>query len=123
MRAAKHLYRELRFNIRLPAEDFSREPQRRSAISGKKILVQGVIDCIIENADGTLSLIDYKTDRLTQSELANKALAEETLNEKHARQLSYYEGAVLEMFGKAPDTVEIYSLPLGDTVNVNKKFS
>ena len=123
MRAAKRLYRELRFNIRLPAEDFSREPQRRSAISGKKILVQGVIDCIIENADGTLSLIDYKTDRLTQSELANKALAEETLNEKHARQLSYYEGAVLEMFGKAPDTVEIYSLPLGDTVNVNKKFS
>ncbi len=118
MQGAKRIWRELRFNIRLPAENFSRDPQRRAAVSGKKILVQGVIDCIIENPDGTLSLIDYKTDRLTEGELRDKALATEKLLLRHQRQLSYYREAVTKMFGKAPSSVEIYSLPLGECVRV-----
>ena len=119
MKGAVRIWRELRFNIRLPAEKFSREAQRRAAISGKKILVQGVIDCIIENPDGTLSLVDYKTDRLTDAELRDKSLAAETLSQRHSRQLSYYNEAVTKMFGKAPTTVEIYSLPLGECVEID----
>ncbi len=119
MRGAKNLWRELRFNIRLPAESFTRSPERAEAISGKKILVQGVIDCIIENADGELCLLDYKTDRLTEAELADKNSAREKLTRRHARQLSYYKSAVAQIFGKAPASVEIYSLPLGDTVPID----
>lgn len=118
MKGAVRIWRELRFNIRLPAEKFSREAERRAAISGRKILVQGVIDCIIENPDGTLSLIDYKTDRLTPAELSDKSLAAEKLSQRHSRQLSYYNEAVTKMFEKEPCSVEIYSLPLGECVMI-----
>ena len=37
---------------------------------------------------------------------------------KHSLQLSYYAKAVELIFGKYPKTVEVYSLPLGDTVDV-----
>ena len=117
MKNAKKLWRELRFNIRLPAEDFTEDEKRKNAVSGKLILVQGVIDCIIENEDGTLSLIDYKTDRLSHEELRNKALAKAKLSRRYKSQLSYYKLAVERIFGKAPSSVEIYSLPLADTID------
>ena len=119
IRGAKNVWRELRFNIRLPAESFTREPDRAVAVSGEKILVQGVIDCIIENPDGSITLIDYKTDRLTKEELSDRSLAERKLQARYSGQLSYYKQAVLKMFGREPDTVEIYSLPLGDTVEIS----
>jgi ATP-dependent exoDNAse (exonuclease V) beta subunit len=80
--------------------------------------VQGLIDCIVEYADGSLGLFDYKTDRLTREELEDISLAEAKLREKHSLQLSYYAMAVKEMFGKEPRVVEVYSLALGDTVDV-----
>lgn len=116
MRRAKHLYRELRFNVRLPARDFTDDEERREALTGEHILVQGVIDCIIENEDGTLTLVDYKTDRMSREEEANPALADKTLREKHEKQLSYYAEAVKLMFGRAPMRTEIYSLQLGRSV-------
>ena len=118
MSRAKKLWRELRFNIRLPAEAFSRDAERIEAISGKTILVQGVIDCVIENADGTLVVIDYKTDRLSPEQLSDRALAAGMLSERHSLQLSYYNEAVRRMFGKSPSAVQIYSLHLGDVVDV-----
>lgn len=116
MRAAKRLYRELRFNVRLPAKDFTDDEERRAALTGEHILVQGVIDCIIENEDGSLTLVDYKTDRMSREEMANPALADRALRDKHEKQLSYYAEAVKMMFGKSPVRTEIYSLQLGRSV-------
>ena len=118
MKGAKSLYRELRFNVRLPAHIFTEREEQKAAYRDREVLVQGVIDCIVEYPDGTLGLYDYKTDRLTREELADPALAEAKLREKHALQLSYYSLAVEKMFGKAPTRVEVYSLPLGATVSV-----
>ena len=116
MRNAKKLYRELRFNVRLPAESFTKSPERLAAVTDKKILVQGVIDCIIETQDGDFELIDYKTDRLTKEERDDRELAEAKLIAAHKSQLSYYREAVLRMFGKYPKSTEVYSLHLGDSV-------
>ena len=118
MLKAKKIYRELRFNIRLPATEFTREEEKIFAYKEKDILVQGVIDCIIEEIDGSISIYDYKTDRLTQDELANRALAEKTLREKHSTQLKLYALAVEKIFEKAPKKIEVYSLALGDTVSI-----
>ncbi len=115
---ARQLYREFRFNVMLPASLFTTEPERKAAYEGKKILLQGVIDCLIEDSDGNLHLIDYKTDRLTRAELADRQLAERKLSKKHSLQLSYYALAIKEIFGKEPETRRVYSLPLGDTVEV-----
>ena len=45
-------------------------------------------------------------------------LGKDILREKHKNQLTYYAYAVERIFGKRPRRVEIYSLALGDTVDV-----
>lgn len=118
MKNARKLYREFRFGVMLPARHFTRDPEKQAAFGDKKILLQGVIDCIIEDGEGKLHLVDYKTDRLTREELSDKSLAQRTLAKKHELQLSYYALAIKEIFSKEPSTVRVYSLPLGDTVDV-----
>ena len=120
MQNAKSLYREFRFNTRLPAEYFTSDKEKAELYKGETILVQGVIDCLIENSDGSYRLIDYKTDRLTKEELEDEELARLKLKEKHSLQLSYYALAVEKIFGKLPCKVEVYSLPLGKTVSVKE---
>ena len=118
MLASKELYREFRFNVKLPADDFTTEPELKSLYEHHHVLVQGVIDCLYVDADGEYHLIYYKTDRLTRDELADKSLAQKKMVEKHSLQLSYYAKAVELMFGKYPKTIEVYSLPLGTTLDV-----
>lgn len=119
MMAAKKLYREFRFNVKLPAEDFATDGELKALYKDQHVLVQGVIDCLYEDEDGELHLIDYKTDRLTPEERADKSLAKKKMCDKHSLQLSYYAKAVELMFGKYPKTIEVYSLPLGETLDVS----
>ena len=123
MLAAKRIWRELRFNTRLPAEMFATDPWQREKLLGEDLLVQGVIDCLYEDNNGELHLIDYKTDRLTREERENPELAEARLRAAHSLQLSYYAEAVERMLGKRPITVEVYSLHLGRSVDVSIKKS
>ena len=118
IKEAKALHRELRFNVFLKASDFTEEAYKKTLLEDEKILVQGVIDCLIENEKGELHLIDYKTDRLTREELSDISLAEERLRAAHTLQLSYYKKAVEIMFEKAPSKVGIYSLHLGKEVEL-----
>ena len=118
MLSAKKIHRELRFNVYLPAKAFTSDEKKRDAYRDREILVQGVIDCIIERDDGSIILCDYKTDRLSREELGDRALAETKLREKHSMQLGLYSLAIEKIFGKVPERIEIYSLPLGDTVSI-----
>ena len=116
IKLARALHRELRFNVFLNASGFTRDEDKKTLLSGEKILVQGVIDCLIEREDGSLHLIDYKTDRLTREELASPELAEQRLRNAHTLQLSYYKEAIAQLFGKSPSKVGVYSLHLGKEV-------
>ena len=116
--AAKKLHRELRFHARLGAHLFTRDEEKKQIYRDRPILVQGVIDCIIEEEDGSLILIDYKTDRLTPAERRDPLLAAQKLRAAHSAQLSYYAEAVEQMFGRRPTRIWIYSLHLGDTVEL-----
>ena len=116
---AKGIHRELRFNVFLDAERFTDEDEKRALLKNESILVQGVIDCLIENESGELHLIDYKTDRLTREELSDLTLAEEKLRCAHTLQLSYYKEAVKRIFGKYPSRVGIYSLHLGREISLD----
>ena len=112
------LYRELRFNVRLPAAAFTEDGEKRAALAGEMLLVQGVMDAVLCRADGSVWLIDYKTDRLTHEERQDARAAARKLCSRHGVQLSYYAAACREMFGRLPDRVLIYSLPLGDAVEL-----
>ncbi len=118
MRGAKALYRELRFNVRLPSAYFTADEEKRKIYKDKGILVQGVIDCIIEKEDGTIALYDYKTDRLSPEELSDREKGRKTLADRHRTQLSYYALAAERIFGRAPSEIGIYSLHLGEVIVV-----
>lgn len=122
MRSAAKLYREFRFNVKLPASDFTTDNEQKRLYENEQILVQGVIDCLYEDNTGELHLVDYKTDRLSPEEKSDPEKAREKLIAKHSLQLSYYAKAVEKIFGKYPKTIEVYSLPLGDTLNVTLKY-
>lgn len=118
LQAAKRVYREQRFNLFLPASDFTEQEEKAELLKGETIAVQGVIDLFFEEADGSVVLCDYKTDYLTREELDEPILAAKKLKERHAQQLTYYAKAIEAMLGQPPREVLIYSLPLGDTVTI-----
>ncbi len=115
LRTAPRLRRELRFHSLLPAADFTTDEGKRRelAAEGRTILVQGVIDCILEEADDYV-LIDYKTDRTPSDRHAARRL----LVERHREQLTYYAAACREVYGKPPRRILLYSLALGESIEV-----
>ena len=119
--ACKSVRREFRFNTYLDASLFTTDKEKKKKLSGKSLLVQGVIDCILEHGDGSYSIIDYKTDRLTPYELKNKWAAEKKLGDRHREQLKYYAYACEKMYGVPPKATKIYSLPLGRAIDVELK--
>lgn len=112
MRTAAQIFREQRFNLRLPAADFTADPALRKALKEECILVQGVIDCFFCDAEGNITLVDYKTDRLH----GTRAEAEAQLRRTHARQLSYYKQAIETICGKPCTRALLYSLALGAAI-------
>ncbi|MBR6291157.1 MAG: PD-(D/E)XK nuclease family protein, partial [Clostridia bacterium] len=117
---ARRVWREFRFNVLLPAEKFTSDPERAAkfAAEGVKITVQGVFDCVFEDADGKLVVADYKTDYMSREDRADPGAWVAKLRERHALQLRYYREAATLLFGREPDEVLIYALALGDTVDM-----
>ena len=92
---SKKVYREKRFSV--------------NSKQSEGYLVQGVIDCFFENADGTYTVVDYKTDRVkSEDELVNR----------HRVQLMYYKQAVESMTGCQVSNTVLYSFALGKEVVV-----
>lgn len=111
--------REFRFHMSLPAHRLA-SLAAHAALGDEEVLVQGVIDCLVHVGD-EIVLIDYKSDRLTEKELASPLLAAEKLWQSHGAQMGYYAAAVRYVFGKYPSRCLLYSMPLGDAVEKNVK--
>jgi len=114
--AAKKVWREHRFNVRLPASDFTENTELAEALKDETVLVQGVIDCFYENPDGTVTLIDYKTDYVPRGMQTDEAKA--MLLDRHRMQLLYYKGALEKISAKKVARVAIYSFALGCEIEV-----
>ena len=115
---ADTVWREQRFQMFLPAPEFTQIEPKAELLDGETIAVQGVIDLFFRDKNGNIILVDYKTDFLTAEELQDPALAEQKLKDRHGEQLSYYQRAIEQMFGARPAQTVIYSLPLGKTITV-----
>jgi ATP-dependent helicase/nuclease subunit A len=83
---AKQVYREVPFSYALQADqlydDMEKDP----------ILVQGVIDCLFEDEEGTV-LLDYKTDTI-EGRFPGFAEAEQVLKERYRVQIDLYTKAI-----------------------------
>ena len=79
---AKQVLREFKFSVLADAPNMQDE----------KILLQGVVDCAIEEEDG-LVLVDFKTDRIREAELESKIAA-------YTPQVETYATALEKIFQK-----------------------
>ncbi|MBQ7646239.1 MAG: PD-(D/E)XK nuclease family protein, partial [Clostridia bacterium] len=106
IKKSKKVYREKRFSISEPSYSFTKDGDEN-----EKVLVQGVIDCFFENDDGTFTVVDYKTDRISAGE-------EQILIDRHKTQLMYYCRAVEAMTGKKVSSAYLYSFALSKEIKV-----
>ncbi len=109
--ASTEVYREYRFNMALPASLFTSDPE---ISPDDKLYVQGIIDCFFMNPDGTVTVLDYKTDRLYAS---NTEQIEE-FKQKHKTQLKYYAAAVEKITARPVSKKILYSFCLGRAFEV-----
>ena len=115
--ASGDVRREHRFNVKLPAADFTSDEELKNELSGESILVQGVIDCFFTNPDGSLTLLDYKTDYIPRE--MSRAEAEKMLLERHRLQLGYYKKALALIASKPVSRCLIYSFGIGGIIPVD----
>ncbi len=102
--AADELRREFKFSLLCPAESFF------SGGEGESVLLQGVIDCMIVE-HGEITIIDYKTDRVSGEEALERAKGYES-------QLRAYAWAAKRMTGKPVRECLLYFLHSGQTVKL-----
>lgn len=101
IRQSANVHREFRFSVLCDAEEiFCKAP-------GEEILLQGVVDCFIEE-DGELVIIDYKTDRVKPG-----AETEERAK-SYAPQLRAYATALGKITGKKVKECVLYFLANGE---------
>lgn len=108
MRAADALHREFKFSLLCDAKELF------GTAGGEEILLQGVVDCCLEER-GTLCIIDYKTDRVrTDEEIARRS-------EFYAPQLRAYAAALRRIFGMEVSSCVLYYLAAGKIVEIAQK--
>ena len=88
MLSAGRLEREFKFSLLVPASDYYPE----AAGQEDEVLLQGVVDCWFEEADGTITVVDFKTDRVSENTVADRA-------EGYRGQLEAYTKALSQVMG------------------------
>lgn len=104
MRNALRVYREKPFTMEVPASQLFAEATE----SQDTVLVQGIIDCYFEEADGVV-ILDYKTDRVLPGKAKEAA-------EAYRLQLELYKSAVEAELGKTVKEKMICFLQTGEFV-------
>ena len=88
LRRSKRVEREFKFSLLAPAQDYY-----PGAGEGEQVLLQGVVDCWFEEEDGTVTVVDFKTDRVAGDGIERRALDYRPQLEAYSRALSQAAGA------------------------------
>ena len=105
MLAADSLRREFKFSLLCPAD------RLLGAASDDEVLLQGVVDCLLEE-DGGLVVIDYKTDAIRTDEQLRER------RELYTPQLRAYAAAMERIFKKPVKECVLYFLSMGKAARV-----
>ena len=81
LQTGNHVLREFKFSILDDAEKYG------TGLSGEQVLLQGVVDCALVEEDG-ITIIDFKTDRVTDDTVDAAALGYSAQVETYADALS-----------------------------------
>jgi helicase-exonuclease AddAB, AddA subunit, Firmicutes type len=116
MKSAGRVIRECPFSLALPAKDVYPDWGKSGPDSVEQVLIQGVIDCIFENGNG-LTLLDYKTDRVT-GRFPEAAAAKTELKRRYQVQLSLYRLAVEKIWKRQVTQLGLYAFDGGAFVDL-----
>ncbi len=116
--SAKAVRREQTFGLPIPMRELTKKAELAASLGDATIFIQGSIDLLLEMPDGRLLLYDYKTDRILPGEQQNPSALAARMQREHGMQLSTYSRAVHTLFGRLPDAVYIYSIPLGRNIEI-----
>ncbi len=114
---AEQIHREIRFNVKLPAADFTQIEEKKVQLQSESIFVQGIIDCLIQTANGYY-LLDYKTDSFSDEMLSDPQAVADILRKRHQKQLYYYQIATKQLTGQDLSGAYLYSFALQDLVEM-----
>ncbi len=103
---SEKVYREKKFIIGMSPCEFDESLPKKFA--EEKVVVQGILDCAFEE-DDEIVIVDYKTDRVTDSQV---------LKDRYCGQLEIYKRAVKECMGKNVKEALLYSFYLETTVQI-----
>jgi hypothetical protein len=118
VQTAERVERELRFARFVPLASLTQREDFAEALADRTLFVQGSIDLLCVFPDGHLEICDYKTDHITSAERADPHLLQDRMNQSHREQLFQYATAVEEMYGVRPTRAYVFSLPLGEAVEI-----
>ena len=105
MLAASARRREFKFSLLCPADELL------GAAADDEVLLQGVVDCLIEE-DGALVIVDYKTDAIRTDEQLEERRA------LYTPQLRAYAAAMRRIFRKPVKECVLYFLSMGKEARV-----
>jgi ATP-dependent helicase/nuclease subunit A len=83
LRTAPQVEREFKFSMLVPAGDYYPEGE-----AGETLLLQGVVDCWFREADGTVTVVDFKTDHVTEKTIEERAAGYRPQLDAYTRALS-----------------------------------
>ncbi len=108
MLRAKKLEREFKFSLLVPAAEYYPE------MSGleDEVLLQGVVDCWFEEEDGTITVVDFKTDRVSEHTVLTRA-------EEYRGQLEAYTKALGQVMGVTVSKRLLWFFAVGRAVEVS----
>lgn len=99
MQQASSIRREVPFTMALPANEAYNDWKKGE----EQIMVQGIIDCIFEDEQGSIVLLDYKTDAITNRFTNGFEGAREILADRYRMQLQLYTRAIESILQKKVD--------------------
>ena len=104
IRSAERVWREYRFALLMPAERYAKGAE------GEELLLQGVADCVFEE-NGALTVVDFKTDRVTAEETLQRA-------ELYRPQLQAYSDALSRIMEKPVSQRILYFFRSGTEISL-----
>lgn len=104
IRGAEQVWREYRFALLMPAERYA------GGAEGEEMLLQGVADCVFRK-DGALTVVDFKTDRVTAEEAPARA-------EIYRGQLQAYSDALSRIMKMPVERRVLYFFQCGQEISL-----
>jgi ATP-dependent helicase/nuclease subunit A len=105
MRASPEVLREYRFTVLVDAAAYD------PAAAGDSILLQGIVDCCFREPDGSMTVLDFKTDKVTGDGVRERA-------EHYRPQLEAYTAALTRVLERPVRRKVLYFLHTGEAVEL-----